>query len=120
MLPVPNLIATKVVENPTIWDSLTYMVGFFVVLITLTVLWLICAAIGKVLMRSTPAAAAAKPRAVAPPASDDAISPETLVVIAAAVEASVGSGRRIVSVKQQNTSWQAAGRSQIQNSHNIR
>ncbi len=120
MLPVPNLIAARVVENPTIWDSLTYMLGFFVVLFTLTMLWVICATIGKVLKRPAPEPTSAKPQVVSPPASEDAISPQTLVVIAAAVEAAVGSGRRIVSVRQQNTSWQAAGRNQIQNSHKIR
>jgi len=98
------------------------MMGFLVVLMTLATLWLICVAIGKVLERSAPEPTVVKSRAASPSASDevDAVSLETLVVIAAAVEAAAGSGRRIVSVKQQNTSWYAAGRDQIQNSHKIR
>lgn len=127
MIPLPSLVAAATdaaAEKTTIADALPHLAGFLVVLVTLAVLWGICAITGKVISSSfpqqEPPAKPAKPSAPPAEASEDAISPEILAVIAAAVHATVGPRRRIVSVHRHNPAWNQAGRQQILQSHQIR
>lgn len=120
MMPIPIILAAEVVENPTFSDSLPHLMGFVVVVVTLAVLCTICFATGMILKGSAAEPSADKPQAVAQPVDDDYIPPETLAVIAAAIQVTAGRGRRIVSVKAHNPAWHSAGRQQIHSSHEIR
>lgn len=108
-------------EKASLADALPHLLGFLVVLVTLATLWAICAITGKVITSTLPPAPVAPVTTAAPKQrANDSIPPEILVVIAAAVNASVGRPRRIVSVQPHNPVWSQAGRQQIHSSHNLR
>lgn len=71
---------------------------------------------------AAPVATAPPPTApeVAPVVSDDAITPEIVAIIAAAVASVTDSAHRIVSIKRQSSTWERAGRQSILTSHRIR
>jgi hypothetical protein len=56
----------------------------------------------------------------APEAFDEAIPPEIVAIIAAAVASVTDSAHRIVSIKRQSSTWERAGRQSILTSHRIR
>ncbi|MBT8038107.1 MAG: hypothetical protein KJO21_11230 [Verrucomicrobiae bacterium] len=120
MIPFPIIIAAAA-ENSTVSDALPHVMGFAVVVVTLAVLWALCVITGAVIKKLMPATPEASPVVASrKTVADDAVAPETLVVIAAAVTAVTGTHRRIVSVQPHNPVWSQAGRQQIQSSHNIR
>ncbi len=116
-LPVITAVAA---EKATVSDALPHVMGFVIVVVTLAILWALCASTGVILQKLLPPTPVAQPAAAKTRAADDALPPETLVVIAAAVAAVTGKPRRIVSVQPHNPAWSQAGRQQIQSSHNIR
>jgi glutaconyl-CoA decarboxylase len=122
-------------HSHSIIDALPHLAGMLMVLVTLTVLWGVCAFTAKMVgtfmpdkKSAAPAPATAAPAAPAPataapaPApAESGIAPEILAVIAAAV-ASVTDKRpvRIVSIRPTSTSWERAGRQSVLTSHRIR
>jgi len=118
-------------HSHSIIDALPHLAGMLMVMVSLTVLWGVCAFTAKMVgtfmpdKKSTaPAPATAAPAAHTPaPAApaESGIAPEILAVIAAAV-ASVTDKRpvRIVSIRPTSTSWERAGRQSVLTSHRIR
>jgi Na+-transporting methylmalonyl-CoA/oxaloacetate decarboxylase gamma subunit len=118
MIQLPTLLAVEAVSKATVSDALPHLMGFVVVLVTLTVLWGLCLLIGAILQK---VAAHARPKTIAANASaDDSISRETLVVIAAAVAAVTGKPRRIISIQPHHPAWGQAGRQEVLSSHKVR
>lgn len=115
----PILVAA-VAEKVPVSDALPYLMGFVVVVVTLAILWGLCASTGLILQKVMPPAPVAQPTAARSQVGNDSVPPEVLVVIAAAVTAAVGKPRRIVSVQPHNPAWSQAGRQQIHSSHNLR
>jgi len=109
------------IKDPGISDAAPYLTGFLVVLFTLAALMGVCMGVSKILKLVMPEPVAPKPmaRPAAAPVNDG-VPPEIVVVIAAAVAATVGKKQRIVSIRPKNSSWSQAGRQQIHSSHNIR
>lgn len=124
MLIIPDLIANAAGESRSFADALPHLLGFVVVLTTLSALLGICILIGKLVQRLQPEPAASPKPAAAPapkPAAvDNGPSPELVAVIAAATATVVGQSHRVISIKPQNSAWSASGRHQHQTSHNIR
>ncbi len=52
--------------------------------------------------------------------SDDAVTPEIVAIIAAAIASVTDSTHRIVSIKRQSSTWERAGRQSVLTSHRIR
>ena len=121
MIQLPILLAVEAAAKPTVSDALPHLMGFVVVLVTLTVLWGVCALIGTILQKVAPPATGILTKAVPAKAPDDgAITRETLVVIAAAVAAVTGKPRRIISIQPHHPAWSQAGRQEILSSHKVR
>jgi len=122
--------------------SLPYLMGFVVVIVTLTVLMGLCMLIGSILQKTTKEVSAqktVKPPAVPKPANttNDTISPEILLVLAAAAAASEEPSEEIVTViaaavastfekphkilkiKPLTPSWSHAGRQEVLSSHRV-
>ena len=111
------------------WDQLSYqLVGFFIVLITLTGLWIALEIIGSIFRsaerRRVATESAAAPVEVAGTAAPD---PEMFAVIAAAIETVISQPHQIVSIsprsggaKSTQTSWSSEGRKEIYQSHRLR
>lgn len=57
---------------------------------------------------------------VAPEVAEEAIAPEIVAIIAAAVASVTDSAHRIISIKRQSSTWERAGRQSILTSHRIR
>ena len=57
---------------------------------------------------------------VVPMAPDDAITPEIVAIISAAIASVTDSAHRIVSIKRQSSTWERAGRQSVLTSHRIR
>ena len=112
-----SILASASIKNPGISDAFPYLLGFVVVLVTLSVLMGLCMLIGAILKKFETAPAAVQRASVA--VSDDAIPPEVVAVIAAAV-ATVAGGRRIMSIKPRQSSWGQSGRQRVHSSHSIR
>jgi Na+-transporting methylmalonyl-CoA/oxaloacetate decarboxylase gamma subunit len=109
-------------------DALPHMAGMLMVMVTLTVLWGVCAFTARMCAIFLPEKNASTPAPVAKPMSepvpdveDSDIAPEIVAVIAAAV-ASVSGNQpvRIVSIKPMSTSWERSGRQAVLTSHRIR
>lgn len=101
------------------------------VMVTLSILWGVCALTAKLITVLQPEskppvtapAKATSPAAAAAPATSDStsIAPEIIAVIAAAVATVTGNKPvRIVSIKPMSTSWERAGRQSVLTSHRIR
>ncbi|MBT8044563.1 MAG: OadG family protein [Verrucomicrobiae bacterium] len=120
MIPLPTIFAATA-EKASLADALPHLMGFLVVLVTLIMLWAICAITGRVVRASFPEKEpSVRPTPSPVKTNEGNVSPEILTVIAAAVHASVGSTRRIVSVQPHNPAWNQAGRQQIYQSHKVR
>lgn len=122
------LAATAKVET-SVSDALPHLVGMLLVIITLAVLWGVCAFTATLIRTFMPVAAPPAPAMAATSSLDAAgsideepqkIAPEIVVVIAAAVAATTGPSHRIVSIKRQSSSWAKAGRQSVLSSHRIR
>lgn len=114
-------------------DSLEHIVGFLSVLVTLTILWLITASMGRYFAgadkRSIAKAAKAAEdtktaSASAAPAAVDtgnkSVSDDMIAAISAAAYIMLGSKHRIVSIRSASTDWSREGRRQHFASHKIR
>lgn len=126
MIQPPTVLAAEVASKATVSDAFPHLLGFVVVLVTLTVLWGVCVLIGAILKKVTPPAAVAPPKtapaktAPAKALDDGSITRETLVVIAAAVAAVTGTRRRIISIQPHHPAWSQAGRQEVLSSHKVR
>ena len=111
----------------TVLEALPYLVGMWMVMIVLAMLWGLCALVAlgvrwlqpegpatAGLLKTTAARTGAAPR---PP---DVLDPERVAVIAAAVACSVGRSHRVVSIKPAGSEWEKAGRQAVLSSHRIR
>jgi sodium pump decarboxylase gamma subunit len=107
----------------SVMDALPHLAGMVMVLVTLTVLWGVCATTGKLIRVLMPEPAPAKPAAPAAApvgTGDEGTPPEIIAAIAAAVACFTGPSHRIVSIRRQSTSWEKAGRQSVLSSHRIR
>lgn len=114
-------------------DALPHMAGMAVVMVTLAVLWGVCAFTAKLVGIAFPDKSPVKPLPApatsgesvaqssgAPHPDDSPIPPEIVAVIAAAVATVTGPDRRIISIRSQSTSWEKSGRQSVLTSHRIR
>jgi hypothetical protein len=126
------MITTLILAN-AFTDSLAHIVGFLSVLATLTILWLITAAMGRYfagadkrgVARAAKAAKASAPEVSgAAPAVKDAgdktVSDEMIAAISAAAYMLLGGKHRIVSIRSISSDWSREGRRQHFASHKIR
>ena len=127
------MMTTLILAN-AFTDSLEHIVGFLSVLVTLTILWLITASMGRYFagadkrssartVKAAEAAAEAKistaPTAAA--SSDEkSVSDEMIAAISAAAYVLLGGRHRIVSIRSASTDWSREGRRQHFASHKIR
>lgn len=119
-----------ILSSTSVLDALPHLAGMVMVMVTLTILWGVCAVTAKLVQILTPTPAAQQPNAHElaksvsrkPPAEilPDVIPPELVAVIAAAVSVSIGQKVRIVSIKPSSTQWERAGRQAVLTSHRIR
>jgi Na+-transporting methylmalonyl-CoA/oxaloacetate decarboxylase gamma subunit len=113
---IPTLALVDKV-HVSVLDALPHLAGMLMVMITLTILWGVCAFTAKLIqVLMPPAAPAAK---VGQAAADD-LPLEIVAVIAAAISTVGGKKVRIVSIKPQSSSWEKAGRQSVLSSHRIR
>lgn len=126
---IPILAATteSAAHSHSILDALPHLAGMLMVMLTLAILWGVCAFTAKmvhIFMPQQTAAAPAKAAAAVPaapaPGASAGIAPEIVAVIAAAVATATGQSSRIVSIKPMSTSWEKAGRQSVLTSHRIR
>jgi sodium pump decarboxylase gamma subunit len=120
------MLAVAEKAHVSVMDALPHLAGMLMVLITLTILWGVCALTAKLIQVLMPERAPAPPRpqpaaaAQVNPAAPERISPELVAVIAAAVATATGRSHRIISIKRQSTHWEKAGRQSVLTSHRIR
>jgi Na+-transporting methylmalonyl-CoA/oxaloacetate decarboxylase gamma subunit len=125
------LATTEASHSHSFMDAVPHLAGMLMVMITLSILWGVCALTAKLVALLQPEAkpaiasnakAAAPPITTAPAAADPSfIAPEIVAVIAAAVATVTGNQPvRIVSIKPMSTSWERAGRQSVLTSHRIR
>jgi Na+-transporting methylmalonyl-CoA/oxaloacetate decarboxylase gamma subunit len=143
-MQIPLFIATATEDlghSHSVWDALPHLGGMIMVLITLTVMWGVTAAVAKLItiLHAHQAAAAPAPSpAAAPPAAsatpvaaiaaavaatyenEQIVSSEVAAVIAAAVACMSGGSRRVISIRPVDSSWEKAGRQSVLYSHRIR
>ncbi len=126
MHPAP-LLAVAEKAHVSVMDALPHLAGMLMVMITLAILWGVCALTAKLIQvlmpERAPALPSAEPAASAvqiKPAAPEEISPEIVAVIAAAVATATGRSHRIISIKRQSTHWEKAGRQSVLTSHRIR
>ncbi|HCF56464.1 MAG TPA: hypothetical protein DFS52_00505 [Myxococcales bacterium] len=100
------------------------LVGFVIVMVTLSALWLLCEAVG-VFFKWQAARAEARARAASPataaaaPARADSPVAIPVPVIAAAVAALVDQPHRVVEIKPASIAWSMEGRRQLLSSHKL-
>ena len=127
----PAATATLVTS---MFDMLVHLVGTGIILIS--IVWSAYCLITYLIRRlapaefpaSTPAPAAprpadptlAAPGPAGPAPAAPAIPPQTIAVIAAAVQYMLGEKYKIIAIKPQDTSWEKAGRQAVLSSHRIR
>ena len=125
MFSIPFLAVTEKAQT-SVLDAIPHLAGMLMVMVTLAILWGVCAFTAKLiqLLLPVPAPAAAPVAAALPqPAGrheTNTIAPEIVAVIAAAVAATTGSRQRIVSIKSGSSAWERAGRHSVLSSHRIR
>jgi|688.fasta_scaffold607627_2 Na+-transporting methylmalonyl-CoA/oxaloacetate decarboxylase gamma subunit len=117
----------QLLASTSVLDALPHLVGMLMVMLTLAILWGVCASVAKLIhvLGPAPVAAAAPVKAAAAPIPattprPEAIPPEIVAVIAAAVVTVTGPSRRIISIRSQSTSWEKSGRQSVLTSHRIR
>jgi sodium pump decarboxylase gamma subunit len=122
--------AQPILSSTSVLDTLPHLAGMVMVLVTLTILWGVCAMTAKLvqILNPEPKPAAASQAAPAKPTAAvkksepraDFIAPEVVAVIAAAVSTTLGQKVRIISIKPTSTQWERAGRQSVLTSHRIR
>lgn len=117
---IPILAAAEK-AHVSVMDALPHLLGMLMVLVTLAILWGVCALTAWLIKTFVPEKAAPAPKpAAAAPAGPPGLAPEIVAVVAAAVATVTGRSHRIVSIKRQSTSWEKAGRQSVLTSHKIR
>ncbi len=113
----------KAASDLPLWiESLNYLTGFLITMLTLGMMTLVTSGIGKLFIRQ----AAAKPASAAEPqATDQAVVPEGLdaplvAAIAAAVHEAVEEPHKIVSIQPTISGWSQEGRRQIFGGRQVR
>jgi hypothetical protein len=101
------------------------LVGTLLIIIALALVWGACVLTVFVVKYRSPTAAhhatpAPAPAPATPRQTGSAIAPETIVVIAAAVNSTIGKDYKVISIKSQDTAWEMAGRHAVLTSHRIR
>lgn len=138
MMTIP-LIATSVESHShSVIDGLPHLAGMAMVMVALAFLWGVCALTARIVhtflhegaegtstaapVQQASAAPAVSPAASpASPAGNNAIAPEIVAVIAAAVATIYGNRPvHVVSIKPMSTGWERAGRQSVLTSHRIR
>jgi Na+-transporting methylmalonyl-CoA/oxaloacetate decarboxylase gamma subunit len=120
------LIALVQKPATSVLDALPHLAGMLMVMVALAILWGVCeltARVVRMLAPDTAPPADPKPATTAKPAghfTEQAVPPEIIAVIAAAVATVTGPTHRIVSIKRQSTTWEKVGRQSILTSHRIR
>jgi len=95
--PVSSLIAAMLPEHPRWSDTVGYQInGLIVVFLALGLIWGALELTGLYFKRASLTARPVEPGHAAPPSGD--ISPETMAVIAAAVQTKLGQPHRIQAV----------------------
>jgi len=108
-----------IIATSTFINSLQHIIGFFVVLFALTLLWILTAVIGKFFIRSRAAEAAAVKAGTAASAGDP--GEEEVAAIAACIATIMGRRSRIVSIRRdRKTDWNREGRREHFSTHKIR
>lgn len=125
-MQLTSILAVAAKADTSILDALPHLAGMLMVMVTLTVLWGVCALTAKLVQilmpEKKPASPASAPSAAPAPEEAPAseIAPQIVAVIAAAVAACTGGNIRIVSIKPTSSSWERAGRQSVLTSHRIR
>ncbi|MGL5019626.1 MAG: OadG family protein [Luteolibacter sp.] len=121
---MPAHVILALVQKPatSVLDALPHLAGMLMVMVTLFVLWGVCALTGRLiqLVIPSPVATPAPARELPAPADPQAPPPEIFAVIAAAVVSFVGPSTRIISIRRQSTTWEKVGRQSVLTSHRIR
>jgi Na+-transporting methylmalonyl-CoA/oxaloacetate decarboxylase gamma subunit len=128
-LPFFLAAAEKMSIGKTFLAAIPHVLGMFVVMATLTVLWGLCELMAYLIKTYVPvkeevvaprAAPAASPAPAVQAAATSGLSPETIAVIAAAVNTFAGSDYKVVAIKPQDSNWEKAGRQSVLSSHKLR
>jgi Na+-transporting methylmalonyl-CoA/oxaloacetate decarboxylase gamma subunit len=121
------ILAAAEKTHTSIMDAVPHLAGMLMVMITLTILWGVCALTAKLIQIFAPepkaiASPVAKPAeaSTATPDAHTGIPIEIIAVIAAAVTTVTGKSHRIISIKPMSTSWEKAGRQSVLTSHRLR
>jgi hypothetical protein len=121
------LLAVSPQAGASILNTMPNLVGTLLIIIALTLVWGACVLTVFVVKYRSPTAAhhgtptpAPAPAPATPRQTDSAIAPETIVVIAAAVNSTIGKDYKVISIKSQDTAWEMAGRHAVLTSHRIR
>ncbi len=108
LIPAPNLIAA-LPEFPTLRESLAFQtIGLIVVFIALCSIWVLLEIIGLYFRRNGNQTAATPTPAKAP--SDGTADPATIILVAAAVHASLGAGHRVHAITPAASSADESGK----------
>lgn len=113
MQALPILAATHL---ETFVKAMPHLLGMLMVMITLAILWGVCSLTAYLIHHFMPAVAQAN----APRAATSGIPPETVAVIAAAVNVVTDEGYKVISIRSQDSNWEKAGRQSVLSSHKIR
>jgi Na+-transporting methylmalonyl-CoA/oxaloacetate decarboxylase gamma subunit len=110
------------------WEDVNFqLVGFVIVLLTLTGLWLALEVIGQYFKSAGKRQAAAVASAPVHVPEEEGTDPELFAVIAAAVDTAINMPHQIVSITSEarpgsgsHSAWSSEGRKDIYRSHTIR
>lgn len=117
---LPPILALLEHPGDALYDEMLRLFGIA------AIVWVLFKGIKALLSKPSTAQTADSPKTStpmagsAPGASTDALTPEILAVIAAAVATVSGSTRRVVAIRSLNPSWEMSGRQSILTSHRIR
>jgi hypothetical protein len=119
------LLAVSPQTGASILNTMPNLVGTLLIIIALALVWGACVLTVFVVKYRSPTAAhhatpAPAPAPATPRQTGSAIAPETIVVIAAAVNSTIGKDYKVISIKSQDTAWEMAGRHAVLTSHRIR
>lgn len=120
----------RILSSTSVLDTIPHLAGMVMVMVTLTILWGICAMTAKLVRLLAPSPGTSEPtartpakptvRIAKPEPPHQVIAPEVVAVIAAAVSTTLGQKVRIISIKPTSTQWERAGRQSVLTSHRIR
>jgi threonine/homoserine/homoserine lactone efflux protein len=117
---LPPILALLEHPGDAIYDEMLRLLGIA------AIVWVLFKGIKSLLSKPGTAQTAVSPKTSTPTAgsapgtSTEALNPEILAVIAAAVASVCGSNRRVVTIRSLNPSWEMSGRQSILTSHRIR